>query len=158
MNECIRISTMNHPVFDDSNTIFRKAQFGILEWLVKMKSGVINVICLVIVPHLYNNFDESYPPSSTANATASLENSSMWVKLNSSEISMRLGVIRSGSIDLQWQIKNWLIRRMDVVVRILKSTLCIKKVSECPQTGVSKRTNGERWGVSCLAPWGARNV
>ena len=29
-----------------------------------------------LVPDLYK-FDESYPPSSTANATASLENSSM---------------------------------------------------------------------------------
>lgn len=68
-------------------------------------------------------------PSSTANATASLENSNMCSKLNSSEISMRLRKVNQAnkwkSVDL-----DPLICRMNVPVGILKCTLCDRRISE----------------------------
>lgn len=62
------------------------------------------------------------PPSSTAKATASLENSSMWSKLNSGEMSMRLEqkVVRRPITDSR---KVSLVAGMDVLVGVLERAL-----------------------------------
>lgn len=54
--------------------------------------------------HVY--LDSVHPPSSTAKATASLENSNMWSKLNSSEMSIRLGA-GSVKINSKWCSIQW---------------------------------------------------
>jgi hypothetical protein len=76
--------------------------------------------------HTYTAYHCLDPPSSTANATASLENSSMCSKLNSGLMSITLtGVAQRYHSDRQFKC-HLLVRAMDVLVGVFKRGFCVR--------------------------------
>lgn len=103
-----------------------------------------------------------YPPSSTAKATASLENSSMWSKLNSSDISIRLLREKKKTVEARSKIRpKEKLTRLSNECSCLSSQKCSLKTKRSDRktlewSMLQKLTYRECTGIPSLPPRGAR--